>query len=102
MSLRTRVLGGSTATFDDGSGAREWSLSELQGLRDHPDRDVRRLGLETVRQLLEPVLPLLASCYDAVVADRLAVDALRGHIDPIERTNLESAGSRTSRSRRSS
>ena len=89
MSLRTRVLGGLAATFDDGSGPREWSLSELQGLRDHPDRDVRRLGLETIRQLLEPVLPLIASCYDAVVADRLAVDAIRGHIDPMEQTNLE-------------
>jgi oligoendopeptidase F len=44
---------------------------------------------ETIGQLLESVLPLIASCFDAVVADRLAVDALRGHTDPMEPTNLE-------------
>jgi oligoendopeptidase F len=87
-SLRGRVLGGLTATFDDGSGIRTWSLSEIQGLRAHPDRELRRSAWEMMRQLLDPVLPIIASCYDAVVADRLAVDALRGHIDPMELTNL--------------
>jgi oligoendopeptidase F len=87
-SLRGRVLGGLTATFDDGTGVRTWSLSEIQGLRAHSDRELRRSAWETMRQLLDPVLPLIASCYDAVVADRLAVDALRGHIDSMEPTNL--------------
>jgi oligoendopeptidase F len=87
-SLRGRVLGGLTATFDDGSGTRTWSLAEIQGLRAHSDRALRRGAWETMRELLDPVLPLIASCYDAVVADRLAVDALRGHIDPMEPTNL--------------
>ena len=35
------------------------------------------------------MLPTLAQCYDSVVADRLAVDRLRGHADPMEQTNLE-------------
>jgi oligoendopeptidase F len=32
---------------------------------------------------------VLAHCYDSLVADRLAVDRLRGRDDPIEQTNLE-------------
>lgn len=87
-SLRGRVLGGLAATFDDGSGARAWSLSELQALRADPERDLRRRAWETSRQLLESVLPLIAACYDAVVADRLAIDALRGHADPMDATHL--------------
>jgi oligoendopeptidase F len=88
VSLRGRVLGGLSAAFDDGSGGRTWSLAEIQGLRAHSDRALRRGALEAMRELLDPVLPLIASCYDAVVADRLAVDALRGHSDPMEPTNL--------------
>ena len=87
-SLRGRVLGSLTATFDDGSGPRTFPLAEIQGLRTHADRALRRDAWETMRDLLDPVLPIIASCYDAVVADRLAVDALRGHIDPMEPTNL--------------
>ena len=34
-------------------------------------------------ELVEPALPVLAQCYDAVVADRLSVDRLRGHDDPM-------------------
>ena len=32
---------------------------------------------------------MIAHCYDSLVADRLAVDRLRGHDDPMEQTNLE-------------
>jgi oligoendopeptidase F len=89
-SLRDRTLGALTASFDDGAGEREWALSELESLRAHPDRDVRRRAADTVRNLVEPCLPVLAQCYDALVADRLAVDGLRGHADPMEQRNLES------------
>jgi len=90
QTLRDRTLGSLSARFDDGSGEREWPLSELESARrSHPDRDVRRRAQETTTALFEPVLPVLAHCYDSLVADRLAVDRLRGHDDPMEQANLE-------------
>jgi oligoendopeptidase F len=88
-SLRDRTLGGLVSMFDDGTGEREWPLAELESARrSHEDRDVRRRALVATNDLLEPVLPVLAQCYDSIVADRLAVDRLRGHVDPMEETNL--------------
>lgn len=90
QALHLRTLGGLTANFDDGGGDREWSLSELESAsRGHQNRDVRRRASEASQRALEPVLPLLAQCYDALVADHLVVDGLRGHADPMERRNLE-------------
>jgi oligoendopeptidase F len=88
-TLRDRTLAPLSARFDDGTGERDWPLAELESARrDHPDRDTRRRAQEARVALFEPVLPVLAHCYDALVADRLAVDQLRGHADPMERTNL--------------
>ena len=89
-TLRERTIGPLSAKFDDGTGERDWPLAELESTRrSHPDRDVRRRAQETANAIYEPVLPVLAQCYDAVVADRLAVDELRGHGGPMEHTNLE-------------
>lgn len=89
-SLYSRTLSASTSTFDDGEGEREWGLSELEAAsRSNPDRDVRRRAAEVVEQLLAPMLPALAQCYDSLVADHLAVDSLRGHAGPMEERNLE-------------
>jgi oligoendopeptidase F len=89
-SLYGRTLGTATARFDDGTGEREWPLSELDSIsRSSPDRAVRRGAAEAIDQILEQVTPLLAQCFDSLVADHLAVDALRGYTDPMERTNLE-------------
>jgi oligoendopeptidase F len=89
-SLRDRTLGALATEFDDGTGSREWSLSELEAARrNNTDRDVRRGAAAAVRDLVEPVQPVLAQCYDAVVADRLAIDGLRGYEDPMSARNLE-------------
>lgn len=89
-SLYFRTLSALSATFDDGTGERDWGLSELESIsRTEPDRDVRRRAAEAVEQLLAPVLSTLAQCYDSLVADALAVDALRGYADPMESRNLE-------------
>ena len=88
-TLRDRTLGALATTFDDGTGEREWPLSDLEAARRaHPDRDVRRRAQLATNELVEPVFPVLAHCYDSLVADRLAVDRLRGHADPMEPTNL--------------
>jgi oligoendopeptidase F len=89
-SLRDRTLGPLVAPFDDGTGEREWPLSDLESARRiNPDRKVRRRAQAATKALLEPVLPVLAHCYDSLVADRLAVDRLRGYTDPITPRNLE-------------
>jgi oligoendopeptidase F len=89
QTLRDRTLGPLAALFDDGTGERMWPLAELESARrSNPDRDVRRRALQTTTALVDPVLPVLAHCYDSLVADRLAVDRLRGHDDPVEPTNL--------------
>jgi oligoendopeptidase F len=47
QTLRDRTLGAVSADFDDGTGVREWPLSELESARRaHPDRDVRRRAQE--------------------------------------------------------
>ena len=90
QTLRDRTLGSLSASFDDGTEEREWPLSELESARRfHRDRDVRRRAQETTSAVFEPILPVLAHCYDSLVADRLAVDRLRGHDDPIAPANLE-------------
>lgn len=89
-SLYSHTLGALAARFDDGGGERTWPLSELQLARaTHPQRDVRRRATAATQTLLEPVLPVLAQCWDAVLADHISLDALRGHADPMEPRNLE-------------
>ena len=88
--LRDRTLGALTTRFDDGEGEREWALAELESTRrSHRDRDVRRRASAATRELVLPALPVLAQCYDAIVADRLALDGLRGYGDPMAERNLE-------------
>jgi len=88
--LRDRTLGALATRFDDGEGEREWALSELEAARrSHRDRDVRRRASAATRDLVVPALPVLAQCYDAIVADRLALDGLRGYGDPMAERNLQ-------------
>jgi oligoendopeptidase F len=42
-----------------------------------------------LRELVVPEQPLLAQCYDTIVADRLLVDRLRGYPEPMLPTHLE-------------
>jgi oligoendopeptidase F len=89
-TLRDRTLGGVVARFDDGSGEREWPLAELRAVgRMNPDRDVRRRANEACSDVVDPVLPVVAQCLDALVGDRLAVDRLRGYEDPMAHSLLE-------------
>jgi oligoendopeptidase F len=88
-SLRDRTLGDVVAVFDDGSGEREWPLAELGSIRRRPDRDLRHRAQKALGAAAEPVLPIAAQCYDALVADRLAVDRLRGYRDPMQHSLLE-------------
>jgi oligoendopeptidase F len=80
-----RTLASLRTTFD----GRETTLGELLAQSRHPDRDVRAAALVSLQALLEPVLPTLAHCYDTLVADRIAVDELRGFDGPRASSDLE-------------
>ena len=51
---------------------------ELRLLRLHADRDVRRRADEALLGIYEANLQVAAACLDAVIADRLGEDRLRG------------------------
>ena len=89
QTLRDRTLGPLSARFDDGTGEREWPLSGLESAPRSIPPAMRRRAQETTTRVFEPVLPVLAHCYDSLVADRLAVDRLCGHDNPMDQTNLE-------------
>jgi oligoendopeptidase F len=78
------------APFDSGAGVEEQSLDQLLSYATAPDRELRRCAYEAVYDALEPLAPVLAASYNAVVQDRLSEDRLRGHgDDPMFRTHLE-------------
>ena len=82
--LRDRTLGPLSARFDDGTGERESRALASSVARAPPDRDVRRPRRRRRLRSSNP-LPVLAHCYNSLVADRLAVDHLRHHDNPMEK-----------------
>jgi oligoendopeptidase F len=68
---------------------RPVSVYEALSYLRHPDRDLRRTALRELHRALEPQADVLAHCYDTVVADRLAVDGLRGYESPRAERDLE-------------
>jgi oligoendopeptidase F len=75
--------------FDGGDGdLREHTSDELLAYVYSGDRALRRGALETLYGALEPLTPVLAHCYDSLVADRLVDDRLRSYAGPIAQRNL--------------
>jgi oligoendopeptidase F len=87
--LHHERLATTTVEFDSGDGSRPHTLDELRSLGRHPERALRRQALDAHYQALAPLTPVLAHCYDALVADRLAVDTLRGCEDPMLPAHLD-------------
>src|SRR5437870_375574 len=58
---------------------RSVAIYEALSYLRHPDRRLRRTALYELHRALEQHADVVAHCYDAVVADRLAVDELRGY-----------------------
>jgi len=68
---------------------RSVAIYEALSYLRHPDRRLRRTALYELHRALEQHADVVAHCYDAVVADRLAVDELRGYPGPRAERDLE-------------
>lgn len=53
-------------------------MPEARSALEHHDAGVRDRSLEAIYDAIEPVAEVLAQCLDSLVADRLAVNELRG------------------------
>jgi oligoendopeptidase F len=74
--------------FDGGDGLRDHTTDELLSYVYQPEREVRKGALEALYAALEPLTPILAHCYDSLVADRLVDDRLRSYPGPMSQRNL--------------
>jgi oligoendopeptidase F len=75
--------------FDSGDGDQPHTIDRLLAYVHDPRRDVRIGALETLYAALEQPAPVLAHCYDSLVADRLVDDRLRSYgDDPMAPTHL--------------
>ena len=84
--LSQEILTAASAPLDAGDGELPHGVVELRMLRLHTDRDVRRRADEALLGIYEANVHVAAACLDAVVADRLAEDRLRGYDDPMAAT----------------
>jgi len=89
QNLFNRHLSTLTVDFDSDTGSEPHTVSQLASYLSYPDRNLRRRANAALRGLVEPEQPVLAQCYDTIVADRLLLDRLRGYPDPMLRTHLE-------------
>lgn len=85
-SLQEHVDSVARVVYDDGSGERPWDLGALWGAARRPETDVRRRAYAAVAEAYEGVADVVAACWDACVADRLAEDRLRGRAHPAQAT----------------
>jgi oligoendopeptidase F len=89
QNLFEQTVANVEAPFDDGSGARSHTVDELLAYVHDPRRPLRLAALETLYGALEPLTPVLAHCYDSLVADRLVIDRLRGYEGPMDARHLD-------------
>lgn len=67
--------------FDGGDGSQPHTIDRLLAYVHDPRREIRLAALETLYAALEQPAPVLAHCYDSLVADRLVIDRLRDYGD---------------------
>ena len=67
----------------------ERTVEELRALQRSPDPAARADADFALAGALDGCADTVAACYDAVVADRLAIDRLRGRGDPMAETLVE-------------
>jgi len=85
-SLNDYVEGALLVPFDDGSGERLWGIGDLGTLGRRPEAEIRRGAYAAMAEAYASINDILAIAWDALVADRLAEDRLRGREHPAQAT----------------
>jgi oligoendopeptidase F len=87
IALRDRIVSAKRVTFDDGSGEDTFDFPALRNIATHHEsRSIRIGAYEALGRGVGEIADTVAACWDAVVADRLVEDELRGHAHPAEAT----------------
>ncbi len=90
QSLHGRTLSTVSIPFSatDGDEPTEHTIDAMLAYMRDARPQVRKAAYDTLFTALEPHADVLARCYDALVANRLAVDSLRGIENPMLQANL--------------
>ena len=89
QNLFEQTVANVRAPFDDGDGERDHTVDELLAYVHDPARGCGWAPWRRCTRALEPRTPMLAHCYDSLVADRLVLDRLRGYPDPMAARHLD-------------
>lgn len=84
--LSQEILTTTSVEVEVGEGLRRYGVVELRLLRHHTSRDIRRQSLDVLHGLYRSHAGVSAACLDAVIADRVAEDRLRGRDDAMAET----------------
>jgi oligoendopeptidase F len=88
QNLFEQTVANVNVPFDGGDGERDHTVDEILAYMYVPDRDLRIRALDSLYAALEPLTPVLAHCYDSLVADRLVDDRLRSYDGPMAQRHL--------------
>ena len=91
MALRDELMARATAHIELDGETRELSLSEIDNLRFHPDRDVRRRAFETGAGATRALAIPLAAAINGVKGQQLTLSRRRGWNAPLDATLAASA-----------
>lgn len=91
LALRDELVGGAMARIEIDGEERELPLSEIDNLRFHEDREVRRRGYEADKATLRALEIPLAAAVNGVKGEQLTLSRLRGWDDPLDRALFTAA-----------
>jgi pepF/M3 family oligoendopeptidase len=84
MALRDELMALATAHLELDGELRERSLSDIDNLRFHPDRDVRRRGHEAGAEARRALAVPLAAAINGVKGQQLTLSRRRGWDEPLD------------------
>jgi oligoendopeptidase F len=84
MALRDELMALATAHIELDGEPRERSLSDIDNLRFHPDRDVRRRGHEAAHGVRRALAVPLAAAINGVKGQQLTLSRRRGWNEPLD------------------
>jgi pepF/M3 family oligoendopeptidase len=91
MSLRDELAGRATARITLDGQEQELPLSEIEHLRYHEDRDVRRRANEAAKSAAQPLAVPLAAALNGVKGQQITLARRRGWDDPLDQALFDNA-----------